>query len=34
MVHDRFADHSAQSRHALAEPCWNPATMKRQVGAA
>jgi hypothetical protein len=34
MEHDRLADHRAQPRHALAEPCRNPAAMKRQIRAA
>jgi tRNA nucleotidyltransferase (CCA-adding enzyme) len=33
-MHDRLGDHRAQLRHALAEPCRNPAVVKGQIGAA
>ena len=33
IVHDRLGDHRAEPRHALAEPCRNPAAVKRQIGA-
>ena len=32
--HDGFGDHRAEPRHPLAEPGWNAAMMKRQIGAA
>jgi hypothetical protein len=33
MMRDGFGDHGSEPRHALAEPRWNTAIVKRQIGA-